>query len=89
MREPMEVRKRKTYETGFKRQVVAELELGKISLSGAAKKYEVSPVTLKNWQKKFTRADFRMAQPSARRNWRKSLNATRFYWQRLTQNVSL
>lgn len=49
----MEVRKRKHYEVGFKRQVVAELETGKMSLSGASKKYEVSPITLRNWQKKF------------------------------------
>ncbi len=50
----MEVRKKKHYEAGFKRQVVLELETGKMSLSGASKKYEVSPITLRNWQKKFT-----------------------------------
>lgn len=50
----MEVRKNKTYETGFKRQVVAEIESGKISVSGASKKYEVSPITLNNWRKKFS-----------------------------------
>ena len=49
----MEVRKNKKYETGFKRQVVAELESGRLSLSGASKKYEVSPITLRSWQKKF------------------------------------
>jgi transposase-like protein len=48
----MEVRKKKHYEIGFKRQVVAELETGKMSISGASKKYEVSPITLRNWQRK-------------------------------------
>jgi len=52
--EPMEVRKNKTYETGFKRQVVAEIEAGKMSVSGASKKYEVSPITLNNWRKKLS-----------------------------------
>lgn len=50
----MEVRKNKTYETGFKRQVVAEIEAGKMSVSGASKKYEVSPITLNNWRKKLS-----------------------------------
>lgn len=50
---PMEVKKRKTYEVGFKRQVVAEIEAGRISVCGAAKKYTVSPITIKNWQEKF------------------------------------
>ena len=50
----MEVRKNKTYEIGFKRQVVAEIESGKISVGGAAKKYEVSTITLNNWRRKFS-----------------------------------
>jgi len=50
----MEVRKNKTYEKGFKRQVVAEVESGKISVSGASKKYELSPITINNWRRKFS-----------------------------------
>lgn len=51
--EPMQVRKNKTYEVGFKRQVVAEIEAGKMSVSGASKKYEISSMTINNWRKKF------------------------------------
>ena len=47
------MRKRKHYEIGFKRQVVLELEKGQMSVSGASRKYGVSPVTLKNWQERF------------------------------------
>lgn len=50
----MEVRKRKTYESGFKRQVVVEIESGNISVSGAAKKYGVATITLHHWRKKFS-----------------------------------
>ena len=48
----MEVRKNKTYEKGFKRQVVSEVESGRMSVSGASKKFQVSSVTIYNWCKK-------------------------------------
>lgn len=50
----MEVRKNKTDEKGFKHQLVAEVESGKISVSGASKKYELSPITINNWRTKFS-----------------------------------
>jgi transposase-like protein len=48
----MEIRKKRKFEIGFKRQVVSEVETGKLSLSAAARKYEISPTAITYWREK-------------------------------------
>lgn len=50
-----EVRKRKRqFEIGFKRQVIQEIDSGSITLSAAARKYEVSPGLINLWRDKLS-----------------------------------
>jgi transposase-like protein len=46
-------RKYRRYEIGFKRQVVQEVDTGAISLTAAARKYELSPNLINEWRDKF------------------------------------
>ena len=46
-------RGRRTYEIGFKRQVVEEIESGLMRSSDAARKYEVSPSLIDRWREKY------------------------------------
>jgi len=47
------VKRRRQFETGFKRQVVQEVESGSLSLSAAGRKYELSPILISQWRDKF------------------------------------
>jgi transposase-like protein len=49
----MEVKKRRKFEIGFKRQLVAQIESGQLSVMQAARTHEVSPTVIQYWRKKF------------------------------------
>lgn len=44
---------RRTYEVGFKRHVVEEVELGLLRPAEAARKYDVSPSLIECWREKY------------------------------------
>jgi len=49
----MEVRKNRKFEIGFKRQVVAQVESGELTLSEAARIHKISPTVIRYWRQKF------------------------------------
>ncbi len=46
-------KQRRHFESGFKKQVVMEVERGELSLSAAGRKYELSPILISQWRDKF------------------------------------
>jgi transposase-like protein len=50
---------RRKFETEFKRKVVAEIATGAMTLTGAARQYDVSPTVIKYWQKHFAEGTLR------------------------------
>lgn len=47
----MESKKNRKYEAGFKRQVVAQIEAGEITLADAARTHDISPTVIQYWRK--------------------------------------
>lgn len=47
----MESKKNRKYEAGFKRQIVAQIEAGEITLSEAARTHDISPTVIQYWRK--------------------------------------
>lgn len=45
-------KQRRKFEVGFKQQIVREVESGLLSLTGAARKYAISPSVIKRWCEK-------------------------------------
>ena len=45
-------KQRRKFEVGFKQQIVNEVVLGALSLSAAARKYEISPSVIARWCEK-------------------------------------
>lgn len=45
-------KQRRKFEVGFKQQIIREIESGLLSLTAAARKYEISPSVLKRWCEK-------------------------------------
>ena len=56
---------RRKFEVGFKQQIVNEVVLGALSLSAAARKYEISPSVITRWCEKSAHGALQ-AGPSAR-----------------------
>lgn len=47
-------RQRRKFEAGFKRQLVAQIESGEITISEAARTYDLSPTVINYWRKQFS-----------------------------------
>jgi len=45
-------KKRRSFEPGFKRQLLAQIDSGEITLSAAARLHELSPTVILYWRKK-------------------------------------
>ena len=45
-------KKRRKFEAGFKRQLLAQIAVGEISVSEAARAHDISPTVIYYWQKK-------------------------------------
>ena len=58
-------KQRRKFEVGFKQQIVNEVVLGALSLSAAARKYEISPSVIARWCEKSAHGALQ-AGPSAR-----------------------
>ena len=46
-------RKRRKFETGFKKQLVAQIESGRITATEAGKVHNISPTVISHWRKQF------------------------------------
>lgn len=46
-------RARRKFEVGFKRQLIAQIESGEITISEAARVHELSPTVITYWRKQF------------------------------------
>lgn len=46
-------RKRRKFETGFKKQLVAQVESGQITATQAARRHDISPTVISYWRKQF------------------------------------
>ena len=46
-------RKRRKFETGFKKQLVAQIESGQITPTQAARTHSISPTVISYWRKQF------------------------------------
>ena len=46
-------RKRRKFETGFKKQLVAQIESGQITATTAARTHDISPTVISYWRKQF------------------------------------
>jgi len=65
IKEPDMSKKRRSFPVELKQYIVREIETGALSLSGAARKYEVSPTAIIRWRDKF-RAGELTGNPSVR-----------------------
>lgn len=48
-----QVRKRRTFEVGFKKQIVAQVESGELTISAAARVHEISPTVIQYWRRQY------------------------------------
>lgn len=46
-----QIRKRRKFEPGFKRQLLAQIDAGELTLSAAARLHELSPTVIQYWRK--------------------------------------
>lgn len=58
-------KQRRKFEVGFKQQIVREVESGLLSLTAAARQYEISPSVIRRWRDKAGQGILQ-AGPSAR-----------------------
>ena len=49
----MSKRPRRKFETGFKKQLVAQIEAGQITVTEAARAHSISPTVISYWRKQF------------------------------------
>lgn len=49
----MSKRPRRQFETGFKKQLVAQIETGQITATQAARTHDISPTVISYWRKQF------------------------------------
>lgn len=50
-------KKRRKFEAGFKRQLLAQIAAGEISVSEAARAHDLSPTVIYYWQKQVSKGD--------------------------------
>jgi transposase-like protein len=58
-------KQRRKFETGFKQQIVQEVESGLLSVSAASRKYQLSGSVIDRWRQQARQGDLRTA-PSVR-----------------------
>ena len=58
-------KQRRKFETGFKQQIVSEVESGSLSVNAASRKYQLSGSVIDRWRQQARQGDLE-AKPSAR-----------------------
>ena len=58
-------KQRRKFETGFKQQIVSEVESGMLSVNAASRKYQLSASVIDRWRQQARQGDLE-AKPSAR-----------------------
>ena len=61
-------KQRRKFEVGFKKQLVAEIELGRMTLSAAARQHQLSPSVIKRWVDQSRKAPCRPVPRFVRRH---------------------
>lgn len=62
----MSRRPRRKFETGFKKQLVAQIEAGEITATEAARTHSLSPTVISYWRKQFQAGELSSEGPTRR-----------------------
>jgi transposase-like protein len=77
-------KQRRKFETGFKQQIVQEVESGLLSVSAASRKYQISGSVIDRWRRQARTEDFRQAPRFERSSWSGKTASSRRSWPSFT-----
>ena len=84
----MSKRPRRKFETGFKKQLVTQIEAGQITATEAARTHSISSTVISYWRKQFQAGELsegptRREKSSFKEKW----SNTRSFWLKLTEKL--